>query len=122
MRYAIGLGVSMLLIGAVWTAQAAMHVTALALIREQLHQSKDAGAPELANIDPETFEFGDVGTELPVNAKLLIGLADAIAGLWFIWIPFTIVLCLVVAHFLPVRGKPSSPLVPSSAEHQSEKG
>lgn len=106
MRYIVGLGVALLVIGAVWIAQWRISVAVTREIRQQLRRDKDAGAPELANIDPDAFEFQDVGMELPANLKVRISVVDAIAGLWWIWIPVTILSCLAIAHLIPTRGKP----------------
>lgn len=36
--------------------------------------------------------------DLPRQIKIQIGVADAIARLWPIWVPFTVLACLAVAN------------------------
>ena len=100
MSYVIALGVAALLIAVAVIAQWRIRVTVLREIRCELRRAKDAGAPSLADIDPETFELQDVGLALPQRIQRLIGIADVISRLWLIWAPITILACLGVAHAL----------------------
>ena len=73
-------------------------------VRADLRQMKADGTlpPELENLDIDTADFEGWDVEVSEGMMLRAEIANALAGLWFVWIPLVVSVCLAVAY---VTGK-----------------
>jgi hypothetical protein len=100
MRFGTALLVALGIILGLWIYQWAVRATVNAIVRQEIRDAQQAGRPEAAGLDPETADLSDVDTELPQYMELQLGIADAIAGLWFIWMPLVCLGCVFAAWLL----------------------
>src|SRR4051812_8312896 len=79
-------------------------------LRNSLRRQQEAGElpPELQGVDIESVDIRQFAMKLPPEQEGRLALAQGLAGLWYIWAPLVVILCLAVAALVGRLGRRSA--------------